>query len=264
MHLPNAHQKSLAHQKAASDWYRCYVPQPAAKVRMFCFPHAGGAASYYRGWGREARPGAELLVAQYPGREDRLLDDPIGDLNELADLATGALLRSADRPYVLFGHSMGALVAFEVALRMAQSGRPPLHLVVSAQNAPGRRTPSALHLADDVELLRELDELGGTNAQVTAEPELLELLLPALRSDYRAVETYRPRPAALLTCPVTAVYGDRDPHVDVAGMDAWSEVTAAGAEALPFDGDHFYLRARAPELLATIAARTPGWGQRSI
>lgn len=244
---------------ARSSWYRCYIPQPRAAVQLICFPHAGGAASYFREWGRDVPAGVELLVAQYPGREDRLADDTISDLHVLADLAAEALLQTADRPCLLFGHSMGALMAFEVALRMQRTGRAPLHVFASAQNAPGHRAPSALHQADDAELVRELQELGGTDAAIAAEPELLELLLPSVRSDYQAVETYRPRSGSMLACPVTAAYGDQDPHVDHAGMVAWSEVTTASAEVLRFRGDHFYLRTQQAQLLATMAARTTGW-----
>lgn len=227
-------------------WLRCVAPQPAARIRLVCFPHAGGAASGYATWGARLAPFAEVLAVQYPGREERH-DEPFArTVDELADGVAAALDTLVPGRYALFGHSLGATVAHEVARRVH---RPPEHLVVSGRPPPAELRPGTVHLRDDAGLLAELTELGGTAAALLDDPEMRELLLPRVRADYRVAETYRPRPGPPLHVPVTAVIGDADPRIDERRARAWAAETAAGFDLTVLPGDHFYLTDQREPLL---------------
>lgn len=235
-------------------WFRCYHPRPGALLRLVCFPHAGGAASFYRRWGARLPPSAEALVVQYPGREDRILDECVADMDRLTGLIAGALQPVIDRPVALFGHSLGAIVAYEVARRLDSSpATRPARLIVSGRPAPGLSRGGTLHLGDDQALLAELGRLRATRPGVLDNPHLRELILPALRNDYRLSERYRPLPGPLLNCPVLACAGDRDSEATVPEMRAWQELTRGGFELHVFSGDHFYLVPREAEVVELVA-----------
>ena len=234
-------------------WLRRYVPRPDAALKLVCLPHAGGAASFFRSWAHRLPPSVELLAVQYPGREDRLLEPHLDEMERLADAVADAVAPVLDRPAALFGHSMGAAVAYEVAQRLEERlDRPLAHLFVSGHVAPDSLRTRSVHLASDDVLWDEVRRLNGTNKDVLAQRELRSLVLPYLRSDYRVSETYRPGPPRPLRCPVTVLLGDRDPEVTVDEAAGWSKVTTGACELLVFPGgDHFYL---VPEQAATIAA----------
>nr|WP_236700637.1 alpha/beta fold hydrolase [Allosalinactinospora lopnorensis] len=176
-------------------WLRSFHPSPDAETRLICLPHAVGSASSFFWLSHALSPEIEVLSVQYPGRQDRHREHPIGDIHELADRVLGALEGSLDRPFAFFGHSMGALIAFETALRLAQrAGRRPLRLFASSRSAPSRRGGEVLDFDDDASLIARLRKLGGTNEQFLADPELLATVLPVARADYRAVETYAGAP----------------------------------------------------------------------
>jgi pyochelin biosynthetic protein PchC len=223
-------------------WVRRFHVGPTNGKRLICFPHAGGSASFYLPLSRDVSGSVELLAVQYPGRQDRLVEPPIHDIAGLADAATAAMRPwLAERP-ALFGHSMGAIVAFEVARRMERDlGVTPARLVVSGHRAPSRPRPGPPRRLDDESLVNELIGLGGTDAELLAEPEVRSLILPALRSDYRAIDAYIGPRDAVLRCPITAFGGDRDARVSVADIDAWRRHTAATFDRHMFAGGHFYL-----------------------
>ena len=230
-------------------WLRCVAPQPAARVRLICLPHAGGAASGYATWGARLAPFAEVHAVQYPGREERHGEPFATSVDELADGVAGALAALVPGRYALFGHSLGATVAHEVARRAHQ---PPEHLVVSGRLPPPELRPGTVHLRDDSGLLDELTELGGTANGLLDDPEMRALVLPRVRADYRVAETYRHRPGPPLRVPVTAVIGDADPRVDEPRARRWAETTAAGFELAVLPGDHFYLTDQREPLLALL------------
>jgi pyochelin biosynthetic protein PchC len=249
-------------RQAVLPWFQCHRPEPLPSAQLVCFPHAGGGASFFRPWLDDLPPGIELLSAQYPGREDRLREPLATDLGELADRYARLLASVGGAPVVLFGHSLGAAIAYEVARRMQASGRPPALLVVSGRQAPVDSS-RAVHLMDDDDLWADVLRAGGTSRQVLDNLELRALVLPVLRADYRLSETYRPVAAPVLGCPILAVSGDDDPDVDLAVLPSWRELTDAGFAMRVFPGNHFYLNACRRTLIGEIVRQlrncTDGW-----
>ncbi|KOU85966.1 oleoyl-ACP hydrolase [Streptomyces sp. XY58] len=235
---------------AAGDWLRRFHPADDAPVRLFCFPHAGGAASYYFPMSRALSPSADVVPVQYPGRQDRRGERCVDDLMELADRVTRELLPRCDRPVALFGHSLGASLAFEVALRLQEAGEPaPVALFASGRRAPSHHRENQLvHLAPDEQLLAEIKGLSGTDPAVLADDELLRSVLPAIRGDYKAAETYRYRPGPALTCPITVLTGDADPAVTAEEAAGWADHTEGPFALHRFTGGHFYLNQHAAEV----------------
>jgi len=250
---------------AGAAWLRRYVPAVPPRIRLICFPHAGGNASAYHAWSRRLPADVELVSVRYPGRQDRYAEPCVDRMDELADRVTEAVLGLADLPVALFGHSMGAAVAYEVTLRLeVRHGVRPTHLFVSGHTAPTReRTGRDLHERDDEAMLAGLRELGGMDPAVLEEPELLPLVLPSLRADLRLIETYRPNAGQnvgrRVGAPVTAYVGTSDPEVGAGDADAWRELTFGGFARRSFPGGHFYLMDHEAELLADVVERlNPG------
>lgn len=237
----------------ASPWLRRPLPRPTARVSLVCCPHAGGSAAFYTAWARLLPPHVELVAVQYPGRQDRLTEPAAKSMDELAGAVAEALRADrTDREHVLFGHSMGASVAWETALRLEASGAGPRHVVVSGRPGPHRQRPGTVHLRDDDGLAAELRRLDGTHAALLDDPEVRAVLLPAVRSDYRLIETYRPDTAARLRCPLTAVTGDRDEEATVAEVAAWRSATSGAFSSLVLPGGHFYLVAQAGRVVDAV------------
>ncbi|GAA3475670.1 thioesterase II family protein [Streptomyces yanii] len=244
---------------ASAQWVRRFHPSPQAPLTLACFPHAGGSASYFFPLSRALAPAFDVLGIQYPGRQDRRHEPCIDSMEELADRSAEALRPCIDRPIVLFGHSLGATLAFEVALRLEESGTGPLGIIVSGRRAPSRLRREFVHLHDDDGLLAELRKLNGTATQVLGEDELLRILLPAIRADYKAVENYRHRPDAALNCPVVAMAGDGDPLAPTDDVRAWQNHTTGTFTARIFPGDHFYLSDQAAAVAKALTDMATAW-----
>ena len=227
-----------------------------APVRLICLPHAGsGAAGFYR-WKAALGAHAAVCPALLPGRESRLREPAMTDADQLVDQLVAQAPEAFDRPYVLFGHSMGALLAYGLARRLT-AARPPECLIVSGRNAP--QVPygnTLLHpLADEPFLAGLAARYGNASGSLLEDPELRAIFLPILRADLQLVETFRDTPGALF-CPVAALAGTDDRSVSDSGLEAWRDVTAGGflAERLP--GGHFYhLEQGQTALLALLASR---------
>lgn len=247
----------------ADRWLRHFHAADGRAPRLVCFPHAGGSAPYFFPVSQALSPGIEVVAVQYPGRQERLREPQIDTLLEVADRIAAALSGSMKRPTAFLGHSMGAVIAFEVARRLEQGGAGPTHLFASGRRAPSTRRQEEVHRYDDAAFLAELSALGGTDPRVLADPELLEMVLPATRADYRAIETYVCPPGPMLSCPVTALTGDGDSRVTPEEADAWSAHTTGAFDLRVFPGGHFFLeehRAAVFDLIrgALTGAANPG------
>ncbi|MFI7249291.1 thioesterase domain-containing protein [Micromonospora chalcea] len=236
------------------NWFVSAGSRPEAPVRLFCLPYAGAGASAFRRWASEFGESVDVTPVQLPGRENRITEDPRFSVADVAD----AIASRADRPYAIYGHSMGGRLGFDVVRELRRTGRPlPLRLYVGGARAPHVRTPGpfdGLSRAGDDELLRRLGEGGGLPAELLDHPELVELLLPLLRADFGRVDDYRHVPGEPLPVPIVAFAGRTDRAVTRDQNAAWAEHTAAGFTLHELDGGHFFLHDRLPELAALIRA----------
>jgi surfactin synthase thioesterase subunit len=247
---------SIVTSGATQRWIRRFHPAPDAPVRLVCFPHAGGAASYFFPLSQALREHVEVLCVQYPGRHERRREPLLGDIGALANGVASALDELRGERLAFFGHSMGAVVAYEVGRRLA--GREPLspvRLFASGRRAPSAYRAETVHGHGDEALLADVRELEGTDAELLADDELLRMALPVLRSDYRAVETYRCLPGPRLNCPVTVLTGDQDPKVTEEEAWAWKSHTTGGCEVLTYRGGHFFLADRWTDIAGVVRER---------
>lgn len=241
---------------ATSPWFRTYrhVPDPA--VRLVCFPHAGGTPVAYRGWPDRLPDNIEVLATCYPGRQDRLAEPVIEDMPNMVEAILSGLAPLADRPVVLFGHSMGASIAFEIALALeAEHNHPPAAVLLSGRRPPRLLAGRPPYLGGDEAIIADVRRLGEASSTVLDEPELRDLVLPAIRADYRLLGTYHPTLDAVTSAPITAYVGADDPDIDEEHIRGWSEHTTGGFTHRVFPGDHFYLTEAEGELTADVAGR---------
>lgn len=224
-------------------WWITPERRPLAEVRLFAFPYAGGSAGSFRPWAKRLSPRIELSVLQLPGREDRYHEPMLTSMAEVVPPVCAALAQRADKPFVLFGHSVGALMAFEVVRRLgALRHGLPLELIVGGKRAPHEpidRTP--MHELSDPDLIERLRKFGGTPQAVLDTPELLELFLPRLRADFEINETYRHAEGSGLPVPVTVLGGVDDPETTPATLQAWERHADAGFRLRMYPGGHFFI-----------------------
>ncbi|KJK33928.1 oleoyl-ACP hydrolase [Streptomyces variegatus] len=246
---------TAADSSPTSPWIRRYSPAPDAPVRLVCLPHAGGSAPFYAGLAKALGPRIDTLAVQYPGRMDRRHERLLTRIDDLAEGLVAELTPWSDRGMAVFGHSMGAMLGFEVARRLQAAGRPPVALFVSGRGAPTRHRREFGERPDDRTLIEQMRKLGGTDPRVFDNEELVELALPVIRADYEAVESYQYRPGPQLSCPVIALNGQDDPKVPDGDADAWAEQTTGAFEQFTLPGGHFYLMDRQAEVTGVIADR---------
>ncbi|MEV4616781.1 alpha/beta fold hydrolase [Kitasatospora sp. NPDC049258] len=250
-----------ASESSAALWLRRYHPAPGSRVRLVCFPHAGGSASFYLPVSARFAPGADVICLQYPGRQDRRFEPCIDDIGTLADRITDELLTLDERPTVFFGHSMGAVLAFETAWRLEQKGtHAPRSVIASGRRAPSTSRVETVHDQSDAGVIAEVRLLGGTNPQLLGDDEILRMAMPAIRGDYRAIERYRCEPDRVVSCPITALTGDADPRTTLTEADAWRVHTTGAFQLKVLPGGHFFIAERQAEVNQVIAAELASAG----
>lgn len=239
---------------------------PAGAMRVFFFPFAGGNASAFLPWQAALGPRLELRVAQLPGRGVRLFDPPVADLDELVAQLTRAVAELADRPFLFFGHSLGALLAFETARQLRRTGRPaPASLWVSGAEGPQTRLlRRRLHQLEEVELIEALREYNGTASEMLADRELMQLVLPGVRADFALSERYVYRPEAPLDLPISVLLGEADEFVEPERAAGWAAESSRPITVHRFPGDHFFLndhQQAIADLIADSAAQAVAGGR---
>lgn len=237
---------------ASSVWIRALRASARPRAWLLCFPHAGGTSAAYQPWARYFPADVALDSIVYPGREARIFEPRIENMDTLVERIAAEIHPLLQRPFALFGHSLGAAVAHEVACRLRDDyGMLPAHLFLSGRSPPARQEPG-LHLRDDEALWEDLRRLGGTRQAVLEDAELREVMLPILRSDYRLSETYVPSRRAPLSCPITVFVGDKDTEVSTEQARAWRQCGCGEFSLRVFPGGHFYLIPQREALIAEI------------
>ena len=245
----------VSDQSHASHWVTYPKPNPQAQIRLFCFPYAGGGASVYRQWSALLPDNLELCPIQYPGREERLQETLYTDLSALVAALLPDLRPHLDKPFAFFGHSMGAVLAYEVARQLQQQGDPePVHLLLSARAAPQITSKSVpMRFLDDQNFMTELHRLYDAVPEVIRQnTELQELFLPILRADVSLLETHEYIAGERLNCPISVFGGEQDRSVTAEALAAWSEQTKAAFSQQLFLGEHFYINDARETLIVAI------------
>ena len=237
-------------------------PDPSKKFRLFCFSYAGGSAVSFMEWQSMLHPNVKVCGVQLPGRGARYHETPYSSLPELIETLAGAIGKMDDLPCAFFGHSLGGLLAFELARYHRRRGLMlPQHLFVSGCHAPRYRAASSdLHRLDDESLIARLRDYRGTPPEILAHRELMELVLPTIRADFSLVENYRyEADASLLDIPLTVLAGRSDSFASVEQVEGWQEETLAPCRVQWFDGDHFFIHSCQQGVIDCIHADLAPW-----
>lgn len=239
-----------------SPWRAYSRPNPQARLRLFCFPYAGGEALIFRNWAESLPSSVDVYAVQLPGRGGRMTEPLFTSLPPLIGVTVQALLPHLDKPFAFFGHSMGALISFELArLLSREKGRQPAHLFVSGRRAPQLADKERItYNLPKQEFIEELRRLKGTPDEVIEQPELMEVMLPIVRADFKLCQTYVYSPGPPLSCPITAFGGLEDKEVTREHLEAWREQSSATFSLRMLPGDHFFLR-ESESMLLTILSR---------
>lgn len=236
-------------------WIAYRKPNPGARLRLFCLPYAGGGASIFRKWPDGLPADVEVCPIQLPGRGTRLMERPFTRLPLLIEALAQALAPLLDKPFALFGHSLGALVSFELACHLRSLyGVHPVRLIVSAGRAPQfPHQDQPIHNCPEVEFLAQLYRLNGTPRDLLADAELMEIVLPVLRADFALYETYVYSKEPPLNCPISAFGGMQDSRVSHSDLDGWRDQTSASFSLRTFPDGHFFLNTAQPLLFRVLS-----------
>lgn len=239
-----------------SRWIESSLRARASECRLFCLAYAGGSSSIYASWQHALPDFVEVLPIQLPGRGTRMGEKPFTDLLQAVRAIHDDLLPLfQEKPFAFFGHSMGAVISFELTRQLGiEDGIRPFALFVSGRQAP--HVPDRYEPLYDLphdRFIAELRRLNGTPKEVFEHQELLNLVEPILRADFQAIDTYRCIPSAPVECPIIALGGEDDRDIQLEDLEAWRVHTSQDFRCKIFPGDHFYLQSQQPALLREVA-----------
>lgn len=238
-----------------SQWLVCSRPRTTPRLRLVCFPHAGGGASAFSRWGDMLKDEIEVWAVQMPGREVRLGERPLSRMQDAVAAIVEEISRCVAPPFALFGHSLGALTAFEVARDLRRRRLPePCHLFASGARAPHLPDPDPpIHHLPDEEFLEQLCErYEGVPQDVLDDEELLQIVMVPLRADFEISETYRYETEPPLACSLTALGGEDD-LVRREELEGWREQTQSGFQTAMYPGGHFFVQSHQQQVLQLVA-----------
>jgi surfactin synthase thioesterase subunit len=248
---------------ATTPWIVGGRTSPEARCRLFCFPHSGSGAFQFAPWRNFLPPVLDICPIQLPGRENRLREAPLTRIHQIAQILAGELKAYFDRPYILYGYSVGALIAFELARELRrQNVHPPISLYALARPAPHlAQTKYPLHQLPDEKFVAELTQrFNGMSPLILQDRELMELLLPTLRADVTALETYVYQQELPLDCSIRVFGGNLDSTTSEDELRAWRLHTKSSFNLEILPGDHFFIRSNQQSIFQAISKEIPSEG----
>ncbi len=240
-----------------NPWIMCSDVRPDARLRLICFPYAGGNAGAFRQWSRLINADIEVLAIQYPGRATRFKEKLMASMDELVEAIYQACkLTFEQKPYVFFGHSMGASVAWELCHQLStQQNNLPELLMVSGRRAPRESLPrdyQPIHNLPKDKFLERLQNLNGTPEEVLQHRDLMELMEPIIRNDFKLIENWQAELREPLNIPIQVMGGVDDQHLSEASLHGWSRESLLPCDVHLFSGDHFYLHTQEASLIEKL------------
>lgn len=236
-----------------NPWLPYRKENPEARLRLFCLPFAGSGASSFLGWSQHLPPAIEICAVQPPGREKRMGETPFTQMAALVEGALAGLEGLFDKPFALFGHSMGSNVVFALARALEARGLRPCHLFPSGRPGPhDTSVVTALHTLADDALVDGLRHLGGTPPDFLSNPALMMALMPCVRADLALTETFRAQPGETVSCPLTAMGGAEDPLFPAGYLQGWAAATTGPFDTCAFPGGHFYYTPDGPPAVGAV------------
>ena len=238
-----------------TPWLILAKPNPAASLRLFCFPYAGGSPLIFSDWPADLPPDVEVGLIQLPGRGMRLSQPPFTRVAPVIESLLPALQPYLDKPFAFFGHSMGGLISFELAraLRAKLDLEPEVLFISGRQAPPLKDRTTVTYDLPEPQFVEELRHLNGTPPEVLDHPELMKLLVPLLRADFELCQTYVYQPGPPLTCPLFVFGGVDDGEVNQEELEGWRPYTTGAFSLRMLPGDHFFIRTARSQLLRMIS-----------
>lgn len=237
-----------------SKWFKKYRYRGRdAKLRLFCFPYAGGNATIFEGWEKQLPESVDVFAIQAPGRTVRFAETPIASLREKISILAREIKPYLDVPHIFVGHSNGALTAFELARELQRTGSDNLrHLVLSAKRAPHLPRMEPIHSLPYAQFVAKLRELKATPPEILENDELMALLEPMLRADFALSETHKFTADIRIETPVSLFWGEADVDIPKDDMLAWKEHMAREVEFVEFPGDHFFIHSHQQDFVGQL------------
>ncbi|WP_222598408.1 thioesterase II family protein [Lentzea tibetensis] len=237
-----------------ASWLTSFADVSDPACELVCFPHAGGGSSVFQTW-HQHTDSLRVSAVRLPGRESRLREPAIADLGDLVDALVVGLGKVFSKPYAFYGHSMGALVAYELCRKLRALGLPlPQGLFVAGMDAPQQLDLDRAHDLPRDELVAWLIGVNGLDPEVLEYPALIDLMLPTIRADLAVVEDYHHVQQPPLPVPIHVLRGRGDVQVTVSGSSGWAALTSEGCRVTDFDGDHFFVEHNEQRIVSLIEA----------